>query len=282
MAARNADSPSVPMQLLIDPREGSKTFLKDFGGECDKIHLDGGDFAFTGKGPDDAVWLIGIEHKKVSDLVQSIQSNRFLGTQLPEMAKLYDVMFLMVEGHYKADPVTGRLVQSYRGGNGFSFGISYKAFDNFLTAVEMYSSMMGKPCIVKRTGSHKESAQTIRNLYDYFQKDWDEHKSFGRPDLSKVQKISEDLSLLRVEPGDDAYPERILRQSLLQIKGFSWRIAGHVAGHFGTMEKALAASGKDWQVEGVGKVLAARAYQALHGRAEEKQPRKRKVRKKGG
>lgn len=256
-----------PVHILIDPREGSKKFIKLFEeDERDIVRLDGGDFAFTGNGPDDTTWLFGIEHKQISDLVACIQNNRFLGTQLPEMVKLYDVMFLVVEGYYKADPHTGRLVQSFGKGNGYSYGISFSAFDNYLTAVGTYSSLMGKPCIVKRTANIRESEQVIRDAYHYFQKPWDEHKIFGRPDFTKLQSISEDLEILRVEPGSENYPTKILRQSLLQIKGFSWRIAGLATDQFGTLEKALQATRKDWeQVDGVGRTLAERAYHALHG-----------------
>ena len=49
------------MLLYVDPREGSKKFLKEFDGESQELMLDGGDIAFWGNGPDDIPWFVGIE-----------------------------------------------------------------------------------------------------------------------------------------------------------------------------------------------------------------------------
>lgn len=254
------------MDILIDPRAGSKEYLKSFEG-ASPAQLDAADMAFTGNGPGNQTWFIGIEHKKVSDLVGCIQSGRFSGTQLPKMVRMYDVCFLLVEGILGPDYSTGKLSSRYGKGNIYTYGISYSGFVNFLTSVQLFSSLSGVPCIVLRSVNKKESEMVITGLYHYFQKPWEEHKSLLTPDFTKIQRLPTEIGFeTRPEPGDDDYPEYFLRQAVMQIKGLSWQMAGKVSEIFQTLENAMGASEKDWErIDGIGKTLARRAYETLHG-----------------
>lgn len=260
------------MLLYIDPRSGSDKFLELFEGECEEMLLQGGDIAFWGLGPDDTEWLVGIEHKQVSDVLNCIKDGRFSGTQLPEMQKLYDVSFLLVEGNYQPDYENlnernePRLWIPFGRGRGIRFGMTYRAFDNFLNSLNIFSALCGKPCIVKRSKDKKESVEIIRDLYDYFQQPWDKHRSMRAHDRTKMERVNSQICLIEPRPGEPGYPKHLLKKAVFQIDGIGWDVAGRVADTFGTVENLLAAGQKEWEaIDGIGKVRAKQAYESLHG-----------------
>ena len=253
------------MQLYIDSRAGSNKLIEKFPGECEESQLEFGDIAFFGKGPDNQTWYIGIEYKTLEDVVGCIKSGRFTGTQLPGMMRLYDLCFLLVEGIPRPDRQSGQLVR-YRGKAIYGLGLNYAAFDNFLTSVNVFSSLAGKPCIVKMASTEFETVRMITDIYNLFQKPWEEHTAMSNPDLTKVHRVSYDMEVLKVSPDDPEYPTYLLRKQLFQIQGVGWEVAGTLSEHFKTMEDALKASQRDWEsLERVGKGLAKRAYFGLHG-----------------
>ena len=262
--------------LYIDPRAGSNTLLDKFPDECEELTLDYGDVAFFGNGPDNITWFIGLEYKKLDDVVQCIKSGRFTGTQLPGMMRTFDMCFLLVEGIPKADD-QGHLI-SYKGRNvSYRMGLPYQAYDNFLSSVSMFSALSGKPCIVKTVGSQRETVRTINNLYLLFQKKWEDHIAMSRPDRTKMQTISYDMSIVPILPTDPEYPTYVLQKALFQIDRVGWDVAGVIAEKFGTMENALAVGVKEWQtIDHVGVVMADRIYRALHGYADPTMKKRKK------
>lgn len=277
------------MLLYIDPREGSEPFLKEFEGESEEMTLDGGDIAFWGRGPEDTPWFIGIEYKKVDDMVKCIQSGRFSGEQWPKMRKLFDLSFLLIEGNYQPDfwgqhlHGSPRLFIPFKGQNGIRFGLNYQSFDNYLTSVAMISALQGKPCIVKPSRNKKETLEIIKDLYRLYQKPFEDHQSLGSPNLSKVHNVSYEIEILRVEPDDPGYPEFTLRRALFQIKGIGWDLAGAFAKYYKNMEIAMLASQRELESldfkdtkRGIGKTLAKRIYETLHGHPDPDAISKRK------
>lgn len=265
--------------MQIDDRAGSNKLITKFDeGEAEIARLEFGDIAFFGNGPNNDVWYVGIEYKTVNDVVGCIKSGRFTGTQLPGMLGIYDICFLLVEGISRPDPRTGQVVRYQGKQNSFSLGLSYRAYDNFLTSVNVFSSLSGKPCIVKVSGNERETVQIIRNIYAFFQKDWDDHVAMKRPDMTKIQNVTFDFSLLsEPEPGSKEYPAHILRKAIFQVDRIGWDAAGKLAERFQTMESLMAAGQKDLLGDKLGAVLAERIYQTLHGHPDpEVEAKKRK------
>lgn len=92
------------MTVLIDDRVGSR-HLQPLVPGSELVRLDAGDAAFAahdGK-------LIGIEVKRVHDAVQCLYTGRLADYQIPRMAELYDVRYLVIEGVYRPDPESGVL-----------------------------------------------------------------------------------------------------------------------------------------------------------------------------
>src|SRR5574341_1238250 len=89
--------------ILLDDRAGSKD-LAPFMPKSVPFtltRLEYGDVAFSGRGPS-GVCTVGVEIKKIPDLVDCIYSGRFAGHQLPGMLDTYDYCYLLVEGATRA------------------------------------------------------------------------------------------------------------------------------------------------------------------------------------
>ncbi len=102
--------------ILIDPREGSKELaapLRKLGLEVnDDCELPFGDIVFEGRGVDGAAVTVGIEFKKLEELVASLRTGRLQGHQLPGMQD-FDYRYLLVEGELRYDQ-TGALQEQGR------------------------------------------------------------------------------------------------------------------------------------------------------------------------
>lgn len=99
--------------LFVDTRAGSSDLIAPLtaaGLPVEETLLDFGDLAFIGRGEGGKQLFIGIEHKKLPDLVQSLASERLAGHQLPGMVQTYDRPHLLIEGEWEADE-SGRVSQ---------------------------------------------------------------------------------------------------------------------------------------------------------------------------
>lgn len=97
--------------ILVDYRAGSKELhaplAKIFGAPLVSVEeLPFGDISFTGKGAAGSTLEIGIEYKKLGEMMTSMRDGRFSGHQLPGMLGpkgMYDYAFLLIEGDWHID-----------------------------------------------------------------------------------------------------------------------------------------------------------------------------------
>jgi hypothetical protein len=98
--------------ILCDNRAGSIELYDPLiaaGLPVELTQMPFGDLAFAGRGAGTPL-LIGLEHKKLPDLVQSLADNRLAGHQLLGLVNPanYDRAYLIIEGEWDADS-TGRV-----------------------------------------------------------------------------------------------------------------------------------------------------------------------------
>ena len=89
--------------ILVDTRAGSNELIEPLlkaGLPVEEATLEFGDLAFLGRGEGGKKLTIGIEHKKMGDLVQSMTGGRLAGHQLPGMLGMYDRCWLIAEGDW--------------------------------------------------------------------------------------------------------------------------------------------------------------------------------------
>jgi len=246
--------------ILIDPRRGSGELENRFRRmglkqdvEVEVRDLDAGDFAFWGNGPEDIV-LVGFERKIISDFFQSMRSHRLSGFQIPEMVKMYDLSFLIVEGEYRIGKGGALTVPRF---NKRMKRTEYRALKAGGESAVVYGEMAGHrasismftPLRVERTYGEIETVALVMSWYKWFQKDWGQHRSheaiyapYTAPD-----------AMGRSHRGS-FIPRKVsvLEKMIAQLPGIGAR-AQDIANYFGTdvpvdvaFEKALAAGVEEW------------------------------------
>lgn len=184
--------------ILVDYRAGSKDLIKGLvklglpvenaDGTPPGSTLEFGDVAFMGRGVGGAPLFIGIEHKKVADLIQSLEG-RLPGHQLPGMHTTYDRSWLIVEGDWAHDAI-GRMTM-------FKAKGKRKPVKGAPPALELEKRLL---TLETRAGLHirlcptqADSLRFICALYRFWtDKDIDEHKShiaIYSPDLDAGLKV---------------------------------------------------------------------------------------------
>lgn len=170
------------MTILIDERVGSKdllAMLQSLGKPC--AFAEGNqqaDASFIGNGPDGALWSIGIERKNVNDLVNSIETGRLSGTQLPRMQAEHDIVYVIVEGATRriwSGDQLGMLEwrTADRDWRTPERPTNWYAVENYLTTLQERAGVR-----LRQTFSDRGTAATIAALYEWWtEKEYEEHRA---------------------------------------------------------------------------------------------------------
>lgn len=166
--------------LLVDYRAGSKELVKPLrkilgAGNVDEVTLDFGDVAFAGRGVGDTPLDVGIEFKKLADIVACCRDGRFAGHQLPGMRKMYDYSWLMIEGQWRADDA-GLITThqgGYRGWRAIPGKMRASEFEKHILTFELCGGVH-----VRYTNTRADSIRAIADLYRWWSdKPMDAHTS---------------------------------------------------------------------------------------------------------
>ena len=240
--------------ILVDPRQGSRELfphLKLLRLPVAKRRLQYADFEFEGNGPKGKC-LVGIERKRLLDALATIQSGRLTGHQLPGMSARHDFVFLAVEGIFRPNPDTGVLEESthgvWRPVRLRTRGFMFCELDNWLTTISMTRTR------IRFASTIRETAWLIHDLYWWFQKGWQDHKSL------KV------IYQMPPSPMSTESPS-LLRQMAALLPGIGWEKSARVEQRFDSVVEMCLASPAEWQeIPGVGTVISGRAVAALNER----------------
>lgn len=251
------------MGISIDYRTGSKelapTFLS-YGIQPQIRHLDFGDLEWEGNGPRGRCAIV-VERKRIEDLVQSMQSKRLSGHQLPGMAANYDYCYLMVEGVWRPGP-EGQLQigrgsfesESTFGGRWLPSrerGLLYRSVDNYLASLELMAGV-----IYRRTMGPLETVATVIDLFRWWEKPWADHRAHLGVYAPAV--ATRGKGRLTLAPRKVSVAEKIA----MQLPGLDTK-AQLVAEHFRTARNMANANESEWKaIKGVGKVTAREVVEA--------------------
>lgn len=244
--------------IMVDPRAGSGHLLapiRSLGVEVELVELPFADIAFIGVGPDSRPVPVGIEVKKLGDLLACIGNGRFSGHQLPGLLGDYESVWLLVEGLWRPD-ATGVLETPMHGGwRPLQYGNRrwmYREVDNFLLTLTLKAGVR-----VIRTGSSRETAQSLVDLYKWWTvKGWDGHKSH-----LAIHQIAPPTALLR-KPS-------LMRVLASNLPNVGWERSLAVERHFASIRAMVAAGAKEWaKVEGIGKGIAGKLDKLFDGKGE--------------
>lgn len=169
----------ITAMILIDNRIGSRDLHPLISVRSKLTRLTSADAAFTGYGPE-GLATIGVERKRLKDLIQSMTTGRLSGTQLVNMARHYQYFYIVLEGIWRPNHRTGIIEEYTRRGNktywrktklgeGLFTG---RALHNFINTL---SIVCGIPVV--RTGNAKHTADWLGDIWSWWQKHWASHRS---------------------------------------------------------------------------------------------------------
>ena len=237
--------------IYLDDRVGSKELFSLFPKRSVTLtHLNYADIAFLGRGPDDLPISIGIERKRLNDLVTSMTSGRLSGHQLPGLSAAYDIVYLIVEGIWRPNPRNGILEKPVaKGWAPLRLGSrTFMATEilGFLNTLRICAGVY-----IWRTAMPRETVQYVNSLHHWWvDKAMDEHRSHTLPHAPYA-------SLSTKRPS-------IVQRIAAELPGVGFGKSKSVSKRFNTILEMVMASEKDWrEVEGIGKTLAKRITKLL-------------------
>lgn len=260
--------------ILLDHRIGSgelKPYFKAFDIQIELTELEFGDCCFEGNGPNGGV-LIGVERKRVNDLVSSMRNKRLSGHQLPGLLSTYQYVYLVVEGITRIGD-GGQLQVPCRMGKKFvwhdinlgSRSVLYREVDHYLSTLTHICGIT-----VHFTGRERDTAAWIASKYHWWNdKEWHQHSSH----MEVYAPVQEDRSS-RWQRRTPTFGEKIASQ----LPGVS-KSAFDIAKHFHNAREMANASIGEWEnvkvsvkakggtkKQRLGKVRAERIYNAWRGK----------------
>jgi len=233
--------------IYLDRRVGSKELLRYLRGAelCD---LEFGDAAFVGQGPETPVY-VGVERKTVRDFVNSTISGRFSTHQLPGLFAAYHYVYIVVEGLWRANPEDDSL--EMRKGPRWA---TPKGMDNVLGSdlIAMVNSLqVCAGAIVVTTSGLRETAQFLRAIHRWWNRDWRSHRS--HKDVRRERFPTAMLS----KPS-------LRRRVAAELPGIGFERSGAAEARFATVHGMVNATPAAWaSVKGVGKTTAERVHEAI-------------------
>lgn len=258
------------MSILVDPAVGSfelQTYIRQQGIACDKQHLDAADACFEGNGPAGQV-LIGVERKKMREVLDCIDSGRLAGFQLPKMRRMYAFRFVIVEGVWRPSP-KGLLLQEHIREDGHVWWsdqvqngrVMYHKLRRYLFSL----TMAGAHVLCTRDIAH--TAFDICELYHWFQKRWRDHTSmeglYSGYAWDTQVKHSEDLVMI---PTIDKRPS-LTRMWAAGLDGIGVKKSADAERVFRTPIALATADETEWAtVPGVSLKMATKIVQQIQGR----------------
>lgn len=183
--------------LWVAHENGSCEFeepLRKTGIDAKVTMLDSGDFAFQGNGLDDEPLQIGVERKALSDLVTSLTDGRLCGMptehgkggQLQRMRDAYDVIWLLVEGHWLTDKAGRLFVKGKRTNHKLPGAFTEDSLTKRLLSIEV----KGRVHVVHTSGQ-EQTTRWMASLFRWWtDKKWDKHDTMQTVHTRSVMPLS--------------------------------------------------------------------------------------------
>lgn len=237
--------------ILVDVATGSielKPYIRALGIPCDSASLPFGDVCFEGHGPMGTVG-VGIERKRLHDMLHCIDDARYTGHQRIGMKQMYQVSILLIEGLWRPHDQTGVLMEGFVGPSG---KVSW-AECRYRTQRVMYAKLRRYLFSVSLSGVHvcytrdiQQTAYDIHEWYHYFQKRWQDHTSLlemqrlhiptlnAKPSLTRLWATSlEDIGVVKSDLAERVFRTPIAlatadERDWMRIPGVGVTIAQHI------------------------------------------------------
>lgn len=203
----------------MDDRTGSKElfglFPKD---KATLTHLEYADFMFAGNGEEGNV-LVGVERKKIGDFVNCMCSGRLSGHQVIGLLNSYHIVYLVIEGIFRANPNTGVLeVNKRREWVEYTAGRRRFMARDIWVFMNTLQIMCGIHCY--HCTKEADTVHYILALHHWWNKAFADHKGHLQPHTGVTVDISK---------------QTVLRRCLLQLEGPGWEMSKALDMQYGSV-----------------------------------------------
>lgn len=212
--------------------------------------LEFGDAQVTVRGPDDRPILVGVERKKVSDLIDGFNTGRLTLHQLPGMMESYETSYLLLEGLWTAGKKGELLVWSgskkaWQPPHGDA-DWKYESFVQRLLTLEFRAGVR-----IAYTGSVAGSGAWLASLWRWSSRSWNSHKT-----LEGIRE--KDLETENPLVSFFSRPTPKMRVAAAVLRGVGYERAKAISSHFRSIREMVTAGVSEWiKIDGIGKKLAA-------------------------
>ena len=257
--------------IQVDAAVGSwelQSLIQKQGITCEKATLHAADACFEGNGPDGVVG-IGIERKKIQDMLNCIDDGRYAGHQAVKMRRMYRFNFLILEGLWRPDTRSGLLLEGHPKADGTVYWgadrlnrqrVMYRKLRRYLFSV----SLSGVIVIPSRDIG--QTAYDITELYHYFQKRWIDHKAMLAMHLGAFWQYDEASRNLMAVPTLAGRPS-LTRRWAKELQGIGVKYSEDAARIFPSPIRLATSQEIDWmKIPGVGVETAKRIIREIEGR----------------
>lgn len=223
-------------RVRVDDRVGSRHLqlhLRNHHLDARLRRLDYGDVWFEGWRKNEVV-KVGVELKRVDDLIGSMLSKRLIDRQLPGMFKDYDVGYLLIEGVWRPTRWGGIEILKCRdrwsGWVPCKSSVSYAQVNRFLMTLQNFGGVQ-----VVRVADESETAAYIVDLFRWWQKR--RHKAhLGFHVRPTFDPAAVDADTVR----------RRLRRVADQFPHVGWFRSNDVSDYFSSIREMVNAETRDW------------------------------------
>lgn len=238
--------------ILIDYRDGSNELIP-FIPDCVPCDLPSADVAIPGNGPNGEI-IVGIEVKKIKDLLDSETSGRLIDTQLPKMVVEYpDFRWLLAVGEFRRGQQGELQYSTAHGWKSYHLGPRPIPW-GYLTAFITELQVIGVKWYQVR--DNKEAADWVMVQERFWSKEWDKHKATKKFDNSAGVGLMPEMDPVK----------KAMAQVAAKFPNLGWNRAMAAAYHFGSVIQMVCAPAQEWeQVPGIGKVIAKSLVRFFHG-----------------
>ena len=186
--------------ILVDSRIGSVDLvphIRKVGVPCEVTTLEFGDAYCEGNGPKGKI-NIGIERKKLGDMLSCIEDARYSSHQRVGMMQMFDKSFLIIEGVWSPS-FDGTLMEGRPRKNGpFWEPINYRSRRVAYSKLRRYLfSVSLSGVVVLYSGSPFQTAFDICEIFHYFSKPFASHTSMLDVQRLAIPALIESPSLCR-------------------------------------------------------------------------------------
>lgn len=231
-----------------------KPLIDKLGVPCEVYPLPYGDAAFQGNGPDGII-QVGIERKRLHDMLKCIDDSRYTGHQRVGMSQRYKASFLILEGLWRPHSESGLLMEGFFDKEGRLRWAYCRPGGQNVMCYKLSRYLMSVSLAnvnITCTWDMAHTAYAVVDAYWYFQKRWSDHTSMR-------QMHSLVIPTLNTQPS-------LVRKWAFNIEGVGTDKSAHADNIFRTPVQLANASESDWlKISGMGVKTAQSIVRQING-----------------